>query len=86
MPRGSLWKLDGACFEHLFRENMNIIATIFLALVVIVAALLFVASSLCTVSGGLNPSGRIIGGVLALCCLGVMSGGTLLIAKIHRKP
>jgi hypothetical protein len=65
---------------------MNIVATIFLAIAVIVAALLFVASSICAASGGLNPSGRIIGGVFALCCLGAMIGGTLLIAKIHREP
>lgn len=65
---------------------MNTIATIFLALVVIVAALLFIASSLCAVSGGLNPSSRIIGGIFALCCLGAMIGGSLLIAKIHREP
>jgi hypothetical protein len=65
---------------------MNVIATIFLALVVIVAALLFVASSICAVSGGLSPSGRIMGGVFALCCMGAMIGGISLIAKIYREP
>jgi hypothetical protein len=65
---------------------MKVIATIFLALLVIIAALLFVASSICAVSGGLNPSDRMIGGVFALCCMGAMIGGISLIAKIYREP
>ncbi|HEX3739195.1 MAG TPA: hypothetical protein VHV29_05655 [Terriglobales bacterium] len=65
---------------------MKLIGTIALALVVIVASLLFIVSSICMVSGASVAGGRILGGVFALCCLGVIVGGMSLIARIHGKP
>jgi hypothetical protein len=65
---------------------MKLIATIALTLVVIVASLLFIISTLCMVSGASLAGGRMLGGVFALCCLGVIIGGMSAIAKIHRKP
>lgn len=65
---------------------MKLIGTIALALLVIIASLLFISSSICMVSSGLNTNGRIFVGVFALCSLGVIIGGVCLIARIHRKP
>lgn len=63
---------------------MKIVFTIVLALVVIVAALVLLGSSICMVN--VPTKDNVIPlGLLALCSLGVIIGGIFMIARIHRQ-
>ena len=62
---------------------MKIVFTIVLAIVVIIATIVFMALSSCMASYPTKDN-LLDMGVLALCCLGVIGGGVFLIARINR--
>jgi hypothetical protein len=64
---------------------MKIVFTIVIGLAVLVAALVFLTSSICAVGRGLSAPDRVTSGVIALVSLGVTIGGAYLIAYINRK-
>ena len=65
---------------------MKILATIALGLVVLIAAVFLLGSSLCAASNDIfDIGGRIAAGLGALVSLGVMLGGIALIARINKK-
>ncbi len=63
---------------------MKVISTILIAVVVLIASLFFVSSSICVVSSGMDAGGRALGSFIALLCLGVIIGGVFVIGRIHR--
>ncbi len=63
---------------------MNILFTIVLGFGVIIAALVFISSSICAVQNT-DVTTRTLGTVAALVSLGLALGGALLIAKINRE-
>ena len=65
---------------------MKILPTIALGLVVLIAAVFLLGSSLCAASKDIfDTGGRIAAGFGALVSLGVMLGGIALIARINKK-
>lgn len=65
---------------------MKILATIALGMIVAVAGLACLLTSVCAVSGGWSGNGRADFAFTALIFLGIAIGGVMLIAKINRKP
>jgi hypothetical protein len=57
-----------------------------LGIIVVVAALAFLLSSLCAVSTGWSGGGRAGFALTALIFLAIAVGGVMLIAKLNRKP
>jgi len=65
---------------------MKIVATIALGLVVLIAAVFLLGSSLCAARNDIfDTGGRIAAGFGALVSLGVMLGGIALIARINKR-
>ncbi|PYV59946.1 MAG: hypothetical protein DMG98_04295 [Acidobacteria bacterium] len=65
---------------------MKMLATIALVLLVLIAAVFLLGSSLCAARNDIfDTGGRIAAGLGALVSLGVMLGGIALIARINRK-
>ena len=63
---------------------MKILFSVIIGLVVLIAALLFVACSICAVASGFAASGRMISATIALISAGVMLGGVYLIARLNK--
>ena len=65
---------------------MKILPTIALGLVVLIAAVFLLGSSLCAARNDIfDTGGRIAAGLGALVSLGVMLGGIALIARINKR-
>ena len=67
------------------KATMRMLATGVLGLVVAVAGLVCLLSSMCTVTGGFSSGDRTGFAVLALISLAIAVGGAMLIARINRK-
>jgi hypothetical protein len=65
---------------------MKTLATITLALVVIVASLVLASSSMCAVSAGLNTGVRETYAVIAVVALAVIIAGVAGILRLRRRP
>jgi hypothetical protein len=63
---------------------MKILLTIVIGLGVLIAALLFVASSMCAFASGFSASGRMTSATIALVSLAVMLGGVYAIARLNK--
>jgi hypothetical protein len=61
------------------------LATGLIGIVVVVAGLVCLLSSICTVAGGLNSGDRMGFALWALVSLAIAIGGSMLIAKLNRK-
>jgi uncharacterized membrane protein len=72
--------------SNILGTELKILATIALGIIVAVAGLASLLSSVCAVSGGWSANGRAGFAFTALIFLGIAVGGVMLIAKINRKP
>lgn len=63
---------------------MKILATIVICVVILIAAVIFLASSICAVSSGVSGDVRAMAVVFAVVTLGVMIGGLFGIAAMYK--
>ena len=64
---------------------MDTFLTIIIAIGVIIASLVFLSSSICAFSSGVDSGSRILGAFIALVSLSIVIGGVMQIAKMNRK-
>ncbi len=64
---------------------MKIFATVVLAILVIVAALIFILSSTCALSSGMSHFDRMTFAAFALADAGAIAAGIWTIVKLNRK-